>query len=163
MALTLETHRITVTPDNFVECSQTVQELRTRTTLVMHFDCEALVFVPYDVVPGQQYTLFYPAYYGQAFFQKNNMRTLIDNLALEKNEGAIFGTQGTYQSQPSLGIFPRDIETTRKLLHRWLNSNRLFLQDKAGLKEQIEKHIAKMMRGLTDGVEIENTPLDKAG
>lgn len=151
MADQLEVLRITITPADFIECSNSSPELRTRTSLVSHLDLNALTFVPYETNSGLRLTLFFPAYYAADFFGKVGIKELINNLALEPNEGALFGVSGTYLNQASLGVFPRDVETTRRLLNRWLDSNRNWLKDKPSLKNQIYKHISKQLRNMVEG------------
>lgn len=143
MAASLEKHLVTINEDNFVQCTNTATELRTRTALVAHLDKNALLFLPWNLEGQKETTIFYPVYRSSDYWNKGDMKTLITELQLDPNEGVLFGVDGTYTMQACLGVFPRNVETTITILKRWLNTQRRFLRTRT--------HIATLLDSYIDG------------
>lgn len=148
---TFDVYHLKINSSDFVECQNTPEELRARTAIVAHLDMNALIFMDWTAGVPQKSTLFYPAYFPPKMWNSDSMEQMITNLNLESGEGVIYGTEQSYIQQPCIGLFPRSIERTKKLLNRWLTSNRRYLNDHESIKSLLKSHItSNLKRFVTD-------------
>lgn len=120
----------------YIRCSNTRAELRARTTLCVHFDEGVLQYLPMEK-GNWKGTLVFPSYLHEGI-NRGMSEKLLEMDDLSENEGILYGLdQGKYESQPSLLLLPCDILTTQHILKTWLQSQRLFLQDRQNLKDTI--------------------------